>query len=154
MRRTAMLGMAMAVLVGGCGGDAGESDRVSADAVTGSGTTAMAGHGATDHLGNPVATCSPSGNAIMVVATNTTFDKQCLAAPASQTFTITIDNRDALPHNIAVLESHTATDVLFRAEIFTGPQPKTFNVSALRPGTYAFHCEVHTNQMSGAFIVK
>ena len=47
-----------------------------------------------------------------------------------------------------------ATEVLFRAEIFQGPKVETLRVSALRPGIYAFHCEVHPGQMSGTFVVK
>lgn len=112
------------------------------------------GAGHADHMGNPTSTCSPSGPSLTITASGTKFDKDCLAAPASQAFTITYDNKDGLPHNLAILESHTATDVLFRADIFQGPKVQTFNVAALRPGTYAFHCEVHPNFMSGTFIVK
>ena len=155
MRRTAVLAVALVLALAGCGGDADESDTSAAAGGGGTNTTmGMAGHGATDHMGNPVAVCSPSGNAVTIVANATKFDKECLAAPASQAFTITLDNKEGVPHNIAILESHTATDVLFRAEIFSGPGSKTFNVGALRPGTYAFHCEVHPNLMSGAFIVR
>lgn len=41
-------------------------------------------------------------------------------------------------HNIVLLESHTATDVLFRAELVPGPKTTTFNVGALKAGTFAF----------------
>ena len=153
MRRTAALGL-VALLLAGCGGDSDDSDTAAGGDGGTNTTMAMGGAGHTDHLGNPTSNCSPSGNAVTITVNGTKFDKDCLAAPASQAFTITIDNKDSVAHNIAILESHTASDVLFRAEIFQGPKSQTFNVGALRPGTYAFHCEVHPNQMSGTFVVK
>ena len=64
------------------------------------------------------------------------------------------ENKDTIGHNIVFLESHTSTQVMFRADIFPGPATKTFTAGPFRPGTYAFHCEVHPNQMSGAFVVS
>jgi len=153
MRRTEAVCVVAALVLGGCGGDSDDSDT----AAGGSSDTTMATGGGphpTDHVGNPTSTCSPAGTSVAVVVSGTRFDKDCYAAPASQAFTIAFDNKDSVAHNIAILESHTASDVLFRAEIFQGPRSQTFNVGALRPGTYAFHCEVHPNQMSGTFVVK
>lgn len=151
MKRSLALCVIVPVLLVACGGD----DDDSAQSAGGSSvTTAAMGVHPTDHVGNPTSTCSPSGTSVTVVANGIKFDKDCLAAPASQPFTIVLDNKDSVPHNIAILESHAASDVLFRAEIFDGPRTQTFNVGALRPGTYAFHCEVHPAQMSGTFIVR
>ena len=159
MRRLAVLGAVLALVASGCGD--GDGDTTSAGGAAG-GTSGTGGAGASttmaeqhlDHVGNPTSTCSPGGAALTITARDTRFDKDCLAAPASQAFTLTLDNRDPLPHNIAVLESHAATDVLFRIEISAGPQSTTMNVPALRPGTYAFHCEVHPARMSGTFLVR
>lgn len=157
MRRLAAVGAVLALAVAGCGGDGdgGEVGTAGVGAGTSAGgaQTTMAGQHL-DHVGNPTSTCSPSGPALTITARDTTFDKDCLAAPASQAFTITVDNQDTLAHNIAVLESHTATDVLFRVQLFQGPDVTTMNVPALRPGTYAFHCEAHPARMSGTFIVR
>ena len=157
MKRVAALCVAVVVSLSACGDDGGGDDGA---ASTGDRSTAMkdmpgtGGGQHTDHVGRPTSDCSPSGTSLSITAQETRFDKDCLAAPASQPFTITYDNKDSVAHNIAVLESHTATDVLFRLEIFRGPKTETLRVGALRPGTYAFHCEVHPAQMSGTFVVK
>lgn len=117
----------------------------------------MAGMGAggehSEH-GGTTGTCSPVGTTVSVIASGTKFNTECLAAAANQPFTVSYDNRDNIAHNIVILESHTATEVLFRAEIFPGPKTSTFNVPALKAGTFAFHCEVHPSQMRGTFVVK
>lgn len=155
MRRLAAAGAVLALVLAGCAGDGDDAAGPGAQAggAAGPGTTMAEGQHL-DHVGNPTSTCTPSGTALAVTARDIRFDKDCLAAPASQSFTLTVDNRDTLPHNIAVLESHTATDVLFRIEIFVGPGTTSKDVPALRPGTYAFHCEVHPARMSGTFIVR
>ena len=145
MKRTAVVVTAAAMLVlVSCGGGGGSEDE---DIAAPSATTAMS-------HGGPDASCSPSGTTVSVVASGTMFSTSCLAAPANQQFTISYDNRDSIAHNIVILESHTATSTLFRADIFAGPKTSTFNVGALRPGTYAFHCEVHPSVMQGTFVVK
>jgi plastocyanin len=151
--------LALALTAAACGDDDGGGETAESQSGGGAQTTTthsrgggMAGH--TDHVGNPTSDCSPSGTNVTITASNTSFDKNCLAAPASQSFTITYDNKDSAAHNLAILESHTAADVLFRADIFQGPKVQTFNVGALRPGVYAFHCEVHPARMSGTFVVK
>ena len=152
MRRTWVVGFAMALLVlAGCGSEEG-ADDTPAPGAQGSATTAGGAH---DHSGAPVnASCSPTGNTVTVVAQNISFRDTCLAAPANQQFTVSYENKDTIGHNIVFLESHTASQVMFRADIFAGPTTKTFTAGPFRPGTYAFHCEVHPNQMSGAFVVK
>jgi len=157
MRRFAALAAVSALFLVGCGGGADDSgDPLAGGAPagqTGAGYAAGGGEHA-DHGGNPTSTCSPSGTTLTIAANGTKFDKDCLAAPANQAFTINYDNKDSLPHSIAILESHSATEAMFKAEVFRGPAVKTLNVNALKPGTYAFHCEVHPGQMSGTFIVK
>jgi LPXTG-motif cell wall-anchored protein len=97
--------------------------------------------------------CSPAGTSLALTAEGHKFDKDCLAVPAGETFTIRFDNRDADRHNVAILPSHTATTTLFEGDIIPGPKSLTYNVPALKPGTYHFHCEVHPNLMNGVFIV-
>ena len=150
MRKLLTVALAGAMLLVGCGGDSEEAEDIPAPGA-GVNTTA----GAHDHSGGAVdASCNPSGTAVTVTARDTKFSSSCLAAPANQAFTIALDNRDALPHNIAILQSHSATSTMARLEIFQGPGTQTLNVSALPPGQYAFHCEVHPAQMSGVFVVK
>lgn len=99
--------------------------------------------------------CTPSGTTVAVVAENTKFTTDCLAAPADQSFTINYDNKDAgITHNLVIVESHRATDVMFRAEGFKGAATMTFTAGPFKPGTYAYHCEFHPNVMKGTFVVK
>ncbi len=155
MRRLAALGMVLALSLAGCGGGSEDDSDPIAGGPAGGQAGGHGWHGEhADHAGNPTADCSPSGTTVSITAQGTRFDKNCLAAPANQPFTLNYDNKDQLTHNIAILESHSATEALFKADVFRGPAVRTFNVTALRPGTYAFHCEVHPAQMSGTFVVK
>ena len=98
-------------------------------------------------------TCAPSGPSLQIGAQNTAFDKDCLAAPARQAFTITFDNKDAgTPHNVDILTS--AGSSLFKGTIVTGVTTVTYHVAGLKPGTYEFRCDVHPGSMHGTFIVR
>ncbi len=151
MRKLALVAV-VAVLVSACGGGGGSNGNGAgggdehADHGGEGGSHANGGHGSTD--------CTPQGTALAVTASGTAFSTDCLAAPARQPFTLTLDNQDTLPHNVAVLKSHTGSDVLFRGEIVMGPKKTDYAVPALDPGTYVFHCEVHPDQMQGGFVVK
>ena len=157
MRRLMALAAVSALLLVGCGGGSEDDTDPLAG---GSGTTAMSGMPGmgggdhADHGGNPTSTCSPSGTTLTITASGTKFDKDCLAAPANQAFTVNFDNKDQRTHNLQILESHSASEALFDAEQITGPGVKTLSVPSLRPGTFAFHCKFHPREMSGTFIVK
>lgn len=152
MRRLLALAAVLALFLVACGGGGDDETDPVAGGAGGAAGGQMGEHA--DHAGNPTADCSPSGPTLSITVQGTKFDKNCLAAPANQAFTLTYDNKDQLAHNIAILESHSSPEAMFRADVFRGPEVMTFNVSALRPGTYAFHCEVHPAQMSGTFVVK
>ena len=158
LRRHLAIAAIAALLLAACGG--GDDDTASSSPGAGGSTpTTMAmggGAGGGEHGGTPRvdASCTPSGSTVAIVASGTKFDKTCLAAPAGQPFTLTYENKDSVVHNIVLLESHTATDVLFRAELVPGPKTTTFNVGALKAGTFAFHCEVHPGAMTGTLVVK
>src|SRR5256714_5454436 len=102
---------------------------------------------------NMGATCSPAGTSLAITADGHKFDKDCLAVPEGQTFTIRFDNKDSDRHNVATLPSHMSTETLFEGDIVPGPKSITYNVPALKPGTFHFHCEVHPNLMNGVFVV-
>ena len=160
MRRlfaVAMVGL-LVLVVTGCGDDDEETTAESGGSSTEStmdpnmdmpGTTTGDGH---DHADG--AACEPSGTSLSIVASGTKFDKDCLAAPANQAVTISYENKDTIGHNLVLLKSHTSTDVLARADVFTGPRTVTLNVPGQPAGTYAFHCEVHPRVMMGTFVVK
>lgn len=102
----------------------------------------------------PKATCSPSGTSLQISSQNIKFDKNCLAAPANQPFTIAFKNGDAgVPHDIAIYTNSSATTVLFKGAVVAGPTTTTYHVPALKAGTYYFRCDIHPTQMFGTFVV-
>jgi plastocyanin len=103
------------------------------------------------------AECSPNGTELQLTAAGIAFDPTCLAAPAGTAFTIAFDNKDAgTPHNVHIFSADPAQDpnaqTLFAGDLVTGPDTATYQVSALPPGTYYFHCDVHPTQMFGTFV--
>ena len=103
--------------------------------------------------------CSPAGTSLQIAAKNIHFDKSCLAAPAGQAFSVAFDNQDTnVPHNVEIYTSKAATQRLGGAtgatDTVTGPATTTYQVSALKAGTYYFQCDVHPSAMFGTFVVK
>ena len=100
------------------------------------------------------ATCSPNGTALSITASDNKFDKDCLAAPPNQPFTIAFDNEDrGIPHNVSIYQDDTASKAFFKGEVIEGPNKTTYNVPALPEGRYFFRCDPHPEFMYGAFIV-
>jgi len=102
---------------------------------------------------NPGASCSPSGTSLALTAQDHKFDKDCLAVPAGQAFTIRFDNKDNDRHSVAILPSHMSTETFFQGDIVPGPKSVTYSVPALKAGTFHFHCQIHPNLMNGTFVV-
>ncbi|MCA1690878.1 MAG: cupredoxin domain-containing protein [Actinobacteria bacterium] len=142
-----------ALMLAGCGDDSDEAedaDPIPAPAVQ----TTQGGVVSHDH-GPGAATpgCPDPSTSLRIVATNATFNTDCLAGTADQPLTLSYENKDQINHNIVLVESHTATEVMFRADYFTGPKTQSFTVPPQKAGTYAFHCEAHPNVMKGTFMV-
>ncbi len=99
------------------------------------------------------ATCNPNGTALSIKALDGKFDKDCLAAPANQAFTIDFDNLDrGIPHNVAIYADDTASKTFFKGELIDGPGKTTYSVPALPEGRFFFRCDPHPD-MHGTFIV-
>jgi plastocyanin len=106
----------------------------------------------------PPATCTPTGGEIHLTAKNTSFDPRCLAARANAPFKVTLDNQDkGLQHNFELFTDRSAATRLGGAkdasDTVTGPGSVTYEVKALPPGRYFFHCDIHPTQMFGTFVV-
>jgi plastocyanin len=100
------------------------------------------------------ASCAPAGAELSVSARDKKFDKDCLAAPAGQAFTIAFDNQDvAMRHNVAIYDTAQGDKVLFKGEVIYGPGSTTYSVPAQAAGTYEFRCDPHDETMIGTFIV-
>ena len=99
------------------------------------------------------ATCAPNGTTLSITAFDGKFNKDCLAAPANQAFTIDFDNLDrGIPHNVAIYENESAEKMFFKGDLVEGPGKTTYSVPALPPGKWFFRCDPHPD-MKGTFIV-
>jgi len=100
-------------------------------------------------------TCSPNGTALSIQAFDSKYDKDCLAAPANQGFTIDFKNLDrGIPHNVAIYQDDTDSKPFFKGELIEGPKEITYSVQALPAGTFVFRCDPHPDTMHGTFVVK
>jgi hypothetical protein len=102
----------------------------------------------------PAAECQPDGAELSITAQNIAFDKECLAAPAGQPFTIEFANEDqGTPHNVGIYDAPGGTE-LFQGETVTGPTTTTYEVDAIdQEGELHFQCDVHPTTMTGTFVV-
>jgi plastocyanin len=101
-----------------------------------------------------MATCAPAGTALRIEAQNLHFDRDCLAAPAGEDFTVTLNNQEnGIPHNVSIYTNGQQANALFKGDIVTGVQSTTYQVPGLSAGTYYFQCDVHPD-MAGALVVR
>ncbi len=104
--------------------------------------------------GTPAPSGQPAGPALQVSALNIAFEQSTLQAPADTPFKIEFDNKDAsVPHNVAIHEGGPTGPEVFKGEVVTGPTKTTYDVPALKAGTYGFVCSVHPN-MTGTLTVQ
>ncbi|MEA2507826.1 MAG: hypothetical protein QOH48_2444 [Actinomycetota bacterium] len=98
-------------------------------------------------------TSGAGGAMVSLAAAELAFSTDHLSAPAGQKFTLAFDNRaSGVSHNVAILTS--AGKVLFSGNLVSGPQRVTYQVPALKAGTYRFVCQVHPQQMTGTLVAK
>jgi plastocyanin len=99
-------------------------------------------------------TVSEGAGGVEVVAQNLAFETQELRLPAETPTTLTLDNRDAAPHNVSIYEDDTASGKpLFTFEPFAGPAVEPFPVDPIPEGEYYFRCDVHPT-MEGTVVVE
>lgn len=140
----AVLGVLMAAAVllssgilpigGGAGTDGGEAPAPSGQAGGGP------GEGGEEPGGGPSE--APRGD-VQISAENIAFLESAVDAPADTPFTIAFDNRENVPHNVAIRDGSGAE--VFNGEIFNGPAVRVYDVPALPAGSYTFICSVHPN---------
>jgi hypothetical protein len=104
------------------------------------------------------ATCGRDGKiALDLVASGSTFDTDCLVAPAGESFNISLDNQDPFPHNVAIYPDSSSTlpaDALFTGDPVDGGTSTTYKVvPPLDANTYYFQCDFHPTTMTGTFVV-
>ncbi len=92
-------------------------------------------------------------NALPIAAKDLKFSVDTLAAPANKAFTITFDNRDGAPHNVAIYRDSSAASKIFGQDPFGGPKAVTYDIAPIAQGTYFFRCDIHTD-MNGMLEVR
>ncbi|MEO8510275.1 MAG: cupredoxin domain-containing protein [Chloroflexota bacterium] len=113
-------------------------------ACSGGGTEASA----TPGTGGGDCATADADNNITMSAENLAFSASCIEAPADTAFTITFENKEDVPHNIAIFTDDSKSESLFNGEIVTATTV-TYEVPALPAGDYYFDCEVHPD-MNGS----
>ena len=159
MRKAWIAVLVVSVALVGCGnGDDEAADDTPAPGprttvASSSQTTAASGsQGGHEHGSSE---CSgPATASLKIVASSTRFDTDCLVGAANQPLNLSYENKDSGNHGLVFLESHNAAEPFFRVDVFSGPKTETLSVPPQKPGTYAFHCQVHPTAMSGTFVVK
>jgi plastocyanin len=86
------------------------------------------------------------------------FDKKCFGVVAGKAFSVAFKNDDTgVPHNWELYTDSSAATRLGGAPdagtFITGPDQTTYQVKALDPGVYYYHCDIHPTQMFGTFVV-
>jgi cytochrome c oxidase subunit II len=102
--------------------------------------------------------CPADPNPRSIAAKDVAFNKDCLAGPVNQPFEIEFDNQEPVPHNVAFFEGSDASAprILPQSEtpVFPGPQTTTYQLPALKAGSYFFHCDAHATAMQGKLVVR
>jgi plastocyanin len=105
----------------------------------------------------PSATASGvSAGTIDLTAQNLAFDKSTITVKAGSQVTINFNNKDSgIPHNFAIYTDQSASQIIYKGDMVTGPAAKTYAFTApATPGTYFFRCDVHPTMMTGQFIAQ
>ena len=100
---------------------------------------------------NPPASAGPvDPNAPVVVAQGNVFSPSTFNVKAGKAFSLTLDNKDSAPHNVAIFKDSTAAEKVSIDEIVSSTKA-TQQVPALEKASYFFRCDVHT-EMTGTIV--
>ena len=99
---------------------------------------------------NPASAGPVDPNAPVVVAQGNVFSPSTLNVKAGKDFSLTLDNKDSAPHNVAIFKDSTAAEKVSIGEIVSSTKA-TQQVPALEKGSYFFRCDVHTD-MTGTIV--
>ena len=101
----------------------------------------------------PPASAGPvDPNAPVIVAQGNAFIPSTLDVTADKAFSLTLDNKDAAPHNVAIFTDSSASTSVSVGEIVSSSKA-TQQVPALAAGSYFFRCDVH-KEMTGTINAK
>jgi plastocyanin len=93
-----------------------------------------------------------SGASLQLSAQGIQYSTKELKAPAGKAFSIKFANNDSgISHNVEILDANDTS--IFKGAIFPGVATQTYQVPALKAGTYSFKCDVHPSLMTGTLTV-
>lgn len=114
---------------------------------------AACGGGDSDGDGTGGGTATVENGAVTISSENLEFDVATIEAPADEAFTITYNNNEGQPHNVAILVEEGGDEIVV-SDVITGPDAtQDIEVPALDAGTYYFFCEIHPD-MEGTIVVS
>jgi plastocyanin len=87
---------------------------------------------------------------VTISAQNIAFDTDTLTVPAGAPFTLLFQNKEPVPHNVAIYTEEGGSS-LFTGDIISAAEI-VYEVPALEGGEYFFVCDVHPTQMTGTLI--
>lgn len=102
----------------------------------------------------PTAVPPPSGDPsadVTITASSMKFDTQVLDFKAATGITLTLDNPDSVPHNVAIYGPDGSK--VFGGDMVDAGKSIVYQVPALNAGTYSFKCDLHPD-MKGAVIAR
>ena len=102
--------------------------------------------------GQPASAGPVDPNAPVITAQGNSFSPASLTVPAGKAFSLTLDNKDAAPHNVAIYRDSSAAEQVSIGEIVSSTSVAQ-QVPALAKGTYFFRCDVH-HDMTGTIVAK
>jgi plastocyanin len=101
----------------------------------------------------PPASAGPvDPNAPVVVAQGNVFSPATLTVKADKAFSLSLDNKDSAPHNVAIFKDASAAEAVSIGEIVSSSKA-TQQVPALAKGEYFFRCDVH-KEMTGKIVAE
>jgi plastocyanin len=101
---------------------------------------------------NPPSSGPVDPNAPVVVAQNNAFSPATVNVKSGKAFSLTLDNKDAAPHNVAIYKDSSAAEKVSIGEIVSSTSA-TQQVPALDKGQYFFRCDVH-HEMTGTIAAE
>jgi plastocyanin len=115
-------------------------------------------------LAAAVAACSPAAggqpasagpvdpNAPVISAQGNAFTPATFTVKAGKAVTLTFNNKDGAPHNVAIYKDASASEKISIGEIVSSSTASQL-VPALEKGQYFFRCDVH-HEMTGTLVVE
>jgi plastocyanin len=100
----------------------------------------------------PVATPSGAPSADVTITANAMqFDTTVLDFKAATPITLTFDNPDSAPHNVAIYGADGSK--VFGGDMVDAGKSVVYQVPALTAGTYSFKCDLHPD-MKGSVLAR